>query len=341
MNGCNRRMPHERRAAQIADHTGNERRLTPALPAEAEIRGDHRIACNALRRIDQMEHGLHSHLHAAIFHAMQTPPLLTDRKALALHRARATETFLHEEVVAEAEERLAEINRAFTQAAIITPFPHLWEHCGRSVADEDILALIPGGQDLVIHALCLHWANDPVGQLVQCRHALRPDGLFLGFLYGGQTLHELRACLGQAEAEVTGGLSPRVLPMGEIRDLGALLQRAGFALPVADSFTKTVRYRDALHLMRDLRAMGEGNALAQRVRHPTRRDVILRAAALYQSQYADHDGHIRATFDIICLTGWAPDDSQQKPLRPGSAAIRLAEALSTQERPLTQEDGDG
>jgi SAM-dependent methyltransferase len=266
---------------------------------------------------------------------------LTDRKALALHRARATETFLHAEVAAEVDERLAEVNRAFTAAAIVTPFPRLWSHLGRTLDDAETLDLVPGAQDLVIHALCLHWANDPVGQLVQCRHALRPDGLFLGFLFGGQTLHELRACLAQAEAEVTGGLSPRVLPMGEIRDLGALVQRAGFALPVADSITKTVRYRDALHLMQDLRAMGEGNALAQRLRHPTKRAVLLRAASLYQEQHADSDGRIRATFDIICLTGWAPDPSQPKPLRPGSARTRLADALATREQPLTPHQRNG
>jgi hypothetical protein len=178
-----------------------------------------------------------------------------------------------------------------------------------------------------------------VGQLVQCRRALQPDGLFMGLMFGGQTLHELRACLAEAEAEVTGGLSPRVLPMGEIRDLGALLQRAGFALPVADSFTKTVLYRDAFHLMADLRAMGEGNALMARLRRPTRRAVLARAAALYQDRFAGADGRIPATFEIIALTGWAPHDSQQKPLRPGSATARLAEALHAAERPLPRENG--
>lgn len=193
----------------------------------------------------------------------------------------------------------------------------------------------------MVHALAMHWSNDPVGQMVQCRHALRPDGLFMGFLFGGQTLHELRACLAEAEAEIAGGLSPRVVPMGEIRDLGGLLQRAGFALPVADSFTKTVRYRDAFHLMRDLRGMGENNSLAARLRQPTRRAIFLRAAELYHRQHADSEGMIRATFEIICLTGWAPDDSQQKPLRPGSATQRLADALKTIEMPLDTPHRDG
>ena len=186
----------------------------------------------------------------------------------------------------------------------------------------------------MIHALCLHWANDPVGQLVQCRRALRPDGLFLGVLFGGQTLAELRACLAESEVSVTGGLSPRVLPMAEIRDLGGLLQRAGFALPVADSATRTVTYADAGRLMTDLRAMGEANALEGRLRRPTRRGVFAQAAMRYAAGFPAPEGRIRATFEMIFLTGWAPDDSQPKPLRPGSAARRLADALGSAEQPL-------
>ena len=265
-------------------------------------------------------------------------PLLTDRKALALHRARASALFLQEEAVWDVQERLAEVNRTFTAPVVVKGFPALWPDFP-SIADEDRLDLPQGAHDLVIHALCLHWANDPVGQLVQCRRALRPDGLFLGLMFGGQTLHELRACLAAAESQLTGGLSPRVLPMGEIRDLGGLLGRAGFALPVADSFAKTVLYQDAFHLMRDLRAMGEGNALHARLRRPTRRAVLLRAAEIYHSRFATPDGRIPATFEIICLTGWAPHDSQQKPLRPGSAASRLADALNAAERPLPDQNG--
>lgn len=267
-----------------------------------------------------------------------TPPVLTDRAALLRNRASASVFFLQEEASAEAQERLTEVNRTFTSPVVVTGFPAIWPGFP-TIADNEVLALRESAHDLVIHAMTLHWANDPVGQLVQCRRALQPDGLFLGLLPGGQTLHELRACLAEAEAEVTGGLSPRVLPMGEIRDLGALLQRAGFALPVADSFTKTVLYRDAFHLMADLRAMGEGNALAGRLRRPTRRAVLLRAAEVYQSRFGRDDGRIPATFEIICLTGWAPHDSQQKPLRPGSAAARLAEALNAAERPLPREEG--
>lgn len=267
---------------------------------------------------------------------MQTPPLMTDRPALLRQRARATAFFLHDEVITEVQERLAEVNRTFTAPAVVTGFPALWQNVipdARIVADDDALDLTPGAHDLVVHALALHWANDPVGQLVQCRRALAPDGLFLGLMFGGQTLAELRAVLAEAEAAVTGGLSPRVLPMGEIRDLGGLLQRAGFALPVADSFTKTVRYRDALHLMHDLRAMGEGNALMARPRHAARRAVFAEASRRYAAAFGEA-ATIPATFEIICLTGWGPADSQPRPLRPGSAAQRLADALGAAEMPL-------
>ena len=169
---------------------------------------------------------------------------------------------------------------------------------------------------------------------MECRRALRPDGFFLASLFGGRTLQELRACLATAEAEVTGGLSPRIAPMAEIRDMGGLLQRAGFALPVADAFALTVTYASALHLMRDLRAMGEANALDARLRHPTRRAVLLRAAEIYGEAHADAGGRIPATFEIIVLTGWAPDESQPQPLRPGSAKARLADALATRETKL-------
>ncbi len=274
---------------------------------------------------------------------MQNPPILTDRPALARNRNRAMRSalFLHDEVAAEVQERLAEVNKTFTSPALVAPFPQIWPDFPVIVPDDDTLALQTASHDLVVHALCLHWANDPVGQLVQCRRALQPDGLFLGFLFGGQTLHELRACLAQAEAETTGGLSPRVLPMAEIRDLGGLLQRAGFSLPVADSFTKTVTYPDTTALMQDLRAMGEANALAARLRRPTRRAVFDRAADLYRLHHALPDGRIKATFEIICLTGWAPHESQQKPLRPGSAAQRLAEALNTAELPLRDQTPKG
>lgn len=268
------------------------------------------------------------------------PPRLTDRPALDRFRARARRApalFLHEEVADEVQERLAEVNRSFTAPAIVTPFPEIWEGRlpgARIVADTEVLDLVPGSHDLVVHALALHWADDPPGQIIQCRRALRPDGLFIGALFGGQTLHELRAVLAQAESDVTGSLSPRIAPMGEIRDLGALLQRAGFALPVADGFTRQILYRDLLHLVRDLRAMGEVNALAARHKAPLRRDVLARVVQLYAREFSDAEGRLIATVETLFLTGWAPAEGQQQPLRPGSAAQRLADALGTQETGL-------
>jgi SAM-dependent methyltransferase len=268
---------------------------------------------------------------------MQTPPLLTDRPRLEHQRRRASHApalFLQDIAADELQERLAEVNRTFTAPAVVTAYPDLWQHRlpgARIVADEDHLDLAPEAHDLVIHALCLHWSNDPVGQLVQCRRALCPDGLFLGVLFGGQTLAELRVCLAEAETTITGGLSPRVLPMGEIRDLGALLQRAGFALPVADSTTTTATYAHAIALMRDLRAMGEGNALAARLRRPTRRAVFAEAGRRYAGAFPAGTDRVAARFEMIFLTGWAPDAGQPRALRPGSAARRLADALGSEE----------
>jgi SAM-dependent methyltransferase len=270
---------------------------------------------------------------------MSRPPRLTDRHALSLHRARARRDalFLHDAACDDAQDRLSMVNRTFKEIAIVTPYPEVWQPhfpSARFLPDAEVLDLAEGSLDLVIHGLCLHWADDPVGQLIQCRRALRPDGLCLVLTLGGQTLHELRAVLAQAESQITGGLSPRVVPMGEIRDLAALLQRAGLSLPVADAAPLTVSYASALHLMRDLRAMGENNALDSRMRHPTRRAVLLRAAELYAQSFGRPDGRLSATFEMITLTGWAPDASQQQPLRPGSAAHRLADALGTAEKPL-------
>ncbi|WGH77209.1 methyltransferase domain-containing protein [Jannaschia ovalis] len=260
---------------------------------------------------------------------------LTDRHALALHRARADGTawFLHEAAMDELEERLKDVNRSFTKPAIVTGQQELWSGFrpgARVVADTDTLALEPEAHDLVIHAMALHWADDPVGQLIQCRRALQPDGLMMVATLGGETLTELRAALAEAEAQVTGGLSPRVGPMGEVRDLGALLQRAGLALPVADVTTQAVRYRDLPHLARDLRAMGESNALAQRHRSTPPRDLFSVANQIYKDAFPDGDG-IRATFQTVYLTGWAPSEDQPKPLRPGSAQARLADALGVKE----------
>jgi SAM-dependent methyltransferase len=268
----------------------------------------------------------------------QTP--LTDRSALMRQRARAQRNpalFLHALAAEEIEDRLRMVNKSFTAPALVTGFADFWQArhpAATVVADDETLALRPGAHDLVIHALCLHWASDPVGQLVQARRALCPDGLMMAVLYGGGSLRELRAALAQAEADVTGGLSPRVVPMGDIRDLGALLQRAGLALPVADRVPFDLRYPDALALMRDLRAMGETNAMTARPRGLMRREVLARACDIYARDFAHPDGGVRASAEMIFLTGWAPDESQPKPLRPGSATARLAEALGTRENPL-------
>ncbi len=266
-------------------------------------------------------------------------PSLFNRPILAQRRARVRDDalFLHHAAVDEVQDRLSMVNRSFTDPAIVTPFPQLWGDMidGASIiADDEILDLNAGRHDLVVHAMALHWANDPVGQIIQCQRALRRDGLFLAVCLGGETLHELRAALGQAEIEVTGGLSPRVAPMAELRDLGALLQRAGLALPVADAASLTAEYRDLVHLMHDLRAMGETNVLSNRLRHTTRRQVFDRAQQIYNDHFATRDGKLPATFELICLTGWSPDDSQPKPLRPGSAQTRLADALGTDEGKL-------
>jgi hypothetical protein len=195
----------------------------------------------------------------------------------------------------------------------------------------EVLDSLPQGLDLLTSGLALQHANDMPGALVQLRRALNPDGLFMGCLLGGATLTELRQALTTAESEITGGVSPRVFPFADVRDMGGLLQRAGFALPVADSEAVTVRYADMFGLMRDLRAMGGTNVLHGRLRKATRRGVFARAAEIYASRFGDPDGRIRATFEIIWLSGWAPHDSQQKPLKPGSAKQRLADALGVTE----------
>lgn len=205
---------------------------------------------------------------------------------------------------------------------------------GLSVAaDEELLPFAEGRFDLVTSCLSLHWVNDLPGALVQIRNTLNPDGLFLGAMLGADTLFELRGSLMEAELDATGGVSPRLSPVADLRDAGGLLQRAGFALPVIDSDVLTVTYPDALALMRDLRGMGETNAVHARSRAMARRDVLVGAAARYAARHAEPDGRITATFQVIYLTGWAPHESQQRPLRPGSAGRRLADALDTSELP--------
>jgi SAM-dependent methyltransferase len=209
------------------------------------------------------------------------------------------------------------------------------------VADEEALPFRDGSLDLVVSALALQFVNDLPGTLVQIRRALKPDGLFLAALLGGETLTELRQAFAAAESAIEGGVSPRVAPFADLRDLGALLQRAGFALPVTDFERLTVRYRSVFALMQDLRRMGATNALAERRHTPTRRATLMRMAEIYSERFSDLDGRVRATFDVVWLSGWAPDASQQKPLAPGSARMRLADALNTEEIPAGEKAGEG
>ncbi|MDC7784542.1 methyltransferase domain-containing protein [Rhodoplanes sp. TEM] len=199
------------------------------------------------------------------------------------------------------------------------------------VADEEVLPFADGSLDLVVSGLALQSVNDLPGTFAQVRRALRPDGLFLAALLGGATLGELRQSFAAAETACEGGLSPRVAPFADIRDVGALLQRAGFALPVTDVDAVTVRYASPFALIQDLRRMGATNPLVERRRVPLRRATLMRAAEIYAERFSDSDGRVRATFEIVWLAGWAPHESQQKPLRPGSATARLADALGTRE----------
>jgi SAM-dependent methyltransferase len=199
------------------------------------------------------------------------------------------------------------------------------------IADEETLPFAEASLDLVVSGLALHFANDLPGVLAQIRRALKPDGLFLAALLGGETLTELRQAFAAAESEIEGGASPRVVPFADLRQLGALLQRAGFAVPVIDAERMTVRYGSAFDLMHDLRRMGATNALVARRRLPLRRRTLMRMADIYARRFADADGRIRASFEIMWLSGWAPHPNQQQPLRPGSAKARLAEALGTRE----------
>jgi hypothetical protein len=283
-----------------------------------------------------------------------TPPLLFDPALRAQRLERAARSpepcdFLAETTVRDLTERLGEVNRTFRAPAYVGPNPAFWSgHLQKAelpepkvVPEAEVLDLDAEAHDLVVHALSLHASNDPVGQLIQARRALVPDGLLLGATLGGRTLAELRAVLADAEAMVTGGLSPRVAPMAEIRDLGALLQRAGFAMPVVDSLVLRVRYASVRALMHDLRAMGETNVLRERLRRPTRRAVFETASTLYTEFFGSGDGGILATFEVIVLTGWAPSESQPRALRPGTARARLAEALGSIEVSAGEKAGPG
>jgi SAM-dependent methyltransferase len=267
-------------------------------------------------------------------------PTLFDRAQLQARQDRARklgpETFLLDRVADDIDERLRAVLRNFTDAADIwTPGELLrgpsQERFNRLAhVDPDareILPLEPQSLDLAVSALALQFVNDLPGVLAQIRRALKPDGLLLAAMIGGDTLTELRQSFAAAESECEGGVSPRVAPFADLRDIGGLLQRAGFALPVTDLDHVIVRYDHAFALMHDLRRMGATNILFERRRKPTRRTTMLRMAEIYAERFADSDGRIRATFDVIWLSGWAPHESQPKPLKPGSATASLEDAI--------------
>ena len=271
-----------------------------------------------------------------------TAPKLFDRALLRMRQDRALRVgpaaFLLDRVAEDMEERLHAVLRDFSDVADIwTPGEVLRKpsrdrfksisQIGMHDAEAETLLFQPESLDLAVSGLAFQFVNDLPGVLTQIRRALRPDGLLLASLIGGDTLTELRQSFAAAEAECEGGVSPRVAPFADLRDVGALLQRAGFALPVTDVDRIVVRYDSAFALMQDLRRMGATNILAERRRTPTRRATMLRMAQIYGERFADPDQRIRATFDVIWLSGWAPHESQQKPLKPGSAKASLAEAV--------------
>jgi SAM-dependent methyltransferase len=268
--------------------------------------------------------------------SLNVAPILFDRTLLQARQSRARklgpESFLLDRVADDIDERLCAVLRNFTDAADIwTPGELLRERFSSSKhIDPDayeILPLEPQSLDLVVSGLALQFVNDLPGVLAQIRRALKPDGLLLAAMTGGDTLTELRQSFAAAEAECEGGVSPRVAPFADLRDVGGLLQRAGFALPVTDLDHIVVRYDHAFALMHDLRRMGATNILLERRRTPTRRATMLRMAQIYAERFADPDGRVRATFDVIWLSGWAPHESQPKPLKPGSATASLEDAI--------------
>jgi SAM-dependent methyltransferase len=271
-----------------------------------------------------------------------TAPILFDRVLLRARRDRALRagpaTFLLDRVAEDMAERLQAVLRSFDRAADIggagDAIPDALAGRVGELArielperESEPLPLPPGQLDLAVSALAFQFVNDLPGVLAQIRRALKPDGLLLAAIIGGDTLTELRQSFAAAEAELESGVSPRVAPFADLRDLGGLLQRAGFALPVADVDRIVVRYDSAFALMADLRRMGATNVLVERRRAPTRRATLLRMAKIYAERFADSDGRIRATFDVIWLSGWAPHESQQKPLKPGSAKASLEAAV--------------
>ena len=274
-------------------------------------------------------------------------------------RARASfrdAAFLHTRVAADLADRLEVVPRPFPRVLAlgggglfsdeVRARPELSARIG-SILETDLDFIDPehlpfalGSFDLIVSPLALHWINDLPGVLIQLRLALKPDGLLLASLFGGETLHELRLSLIEAESELTGGAGPRVSPFADLQDIAGLLQRAGFALPAADRDVVTVRYGEPMKLLADLRAMGETSALRERNPRGLSRRILARAFEIYRQRYSDEDNRVRATFEILTATGWSPHESQPKPLKPGSAKLRLAHALNTEERSAGEKPGE-
>ncbi|MBV9571068.1 MAG: methyltransferase domain-containing protein [Alphaproteobacteria bacterium] len=279
-----------------------------------------------------------------------SPPKIFDWNATTLHRARANrrgDSFLVREACEGLLERLATVTRPFERGvdiasadeafALVQKHAESWQRVVPN--SEEVLPLERESLDLAVSVFGLDAVNDLPGLLIQLRHALKPDGLLVAAVLGGDSLTELRDAITRAESDVRGGVSPRVAPMADVRDLGGLLQRAGFALPVADVERTTVGYGDLSTLIVDLRAAGLTNALAQRKRGPLSRPLLASLFEHYRERHADSNGKLRATFDIVYLTAWVPHESQQKPMRPGTARMRLAEALGTTEQPAGEKTG--
>ena len=285
----------------------------------------------------------------------RSPPRIFDSATYRARRSGAAhahdDPILVAATASQAAFRIAAINRRFRRGldlssrpeafSVVEPLAQYWVRtaartdAGVVIADEEWLPFAEESFDLVTSFLALHAVNDLPGALAQIRRVLQPDGLFIGALFGGETLKELRVAFAAAEAETLGGASPRVAPFADVRDLGGLLHRAGFALPVADVERSVVRYRDLSRLFADLRVLGETNALAGRRSELLSRRTLSAAVREYQARFADSDGRFSATFDVVFLTGWAPHESQQKPLRPGSARVSLADVLGSREPPKT------
>jgi SAM-dependent methyltransferase len=299
------------------------------------------------------------------YNTWMTLPVIFDRRLLRVRRARAAALgptgFLLERAADDFAQRLSAVLRSFDLAVdlgtpgdavrrrlagrvgavvAVDPAGYVGDGARWTVAaDEEALPFRDGSLDLVVSALVLQFVNDLPGTLFQIRRALKPDGLLMAAMIGGESLVELRAAFAEAESEIEGGVSPRVAPFADLRELGALLQRAGFALAVTDVDRVTVRYASPLRLLHDLRRMGATNALIERRREPLRRATLHRMLEIYRKGFSDPDGRVRATFDIVWLSGWAPHGSQQQPLAPGSAKVRLADALHTREMSAGEKAG--